>query len=128
MSGSMHKGESARPQRLQLSRRRGFDLQAMSVALNGLPAKRITRPGPWGNPFTTAETAERYGLPPDAAQARAVELCGQWLRGTLDPALSPGPPPSRAAIRAELAGHNLACWCRPGTPCHADVLIELANG
>ena len=30
-------------------------------------------------------------------------------------------------IRTELAGYNLACWCKPGTPCHADVLVELAN-
>jgi hypothetical protein len=119
---------TSRPQRLQLSRRRGFDLQAVSVALNGLPAKRITRPGPWGNPFTIEDIAERYGLAPEAAQARAVELCAQWLRGTLESDLSPGPAPSRAAIRAGLGGHNLACWCRPGTPCHADVLIELANG
>ena len=117
-----------RPQRLQLSRRRGFDLQAVSLALNGLPGKRITRPGPWGNPFTIAETAARYHLDRDAAQARAVELCAHWLRGTLDPELSPRPPPSRDTIRSELGGHNLACWCRPGTPCHADVLIDLANG
>lgn len=27
----------------------------------------------------------------------------------------------------ELRGKNLACWCRPGEPCHADVLLELAN-
>jgi hypothetical protein len=119
---------SAKPQRMQLSRKRGFDLQKASRALNGLPGKRITRPGPWGNPFTIEETAARYGLEADAAQAKAVALYGQWLRGTLDAGLSPGEPPSREAIRRELGGHNLACWCRPGTPCHADVLIELANG
>ena len=117
-----------RPLRMQLSRKRGFDLQAASHALNGLPAKRVTRPGPWGNPFTIEETALRYGLGADAAQAKAVALCGQWLRGTLDPMLSPGEPPSRELIRAELRGCNLACWCKPGTPCHADVLIEIANG
>lgn len=115
------------PQRMQLSRQKGFDLQAASRKLNGLPAKRVTRPGKWGNPFTIEETAERYKLDADAAQAKAVELCGQWLLGTLDKTLSPHPPPSRAEIRAELAGHNLACWCRPGTPCHTTVLIELAN-
>ncbi|WP_019732123.1 DUF4326 domain-containing protein [Mycobacterium avium] len=27
----------------------------------------------------------------------------------------------------ELAGHDLACWCPPDQPCHADVLLELAN-
>ncbi|HEY9415508.1 MAG TPA: DUF4326 domain-containing protein [Pseudonocardia sp.] len=31
-------------------------------------------------------------------------------------------------IRAELAGRDLACWCKPGDPCHADVLLEIANG
>jgi hypothetical protein len=118
----------ARPQRMQVSRKAGFNLQAASLALNGLPAKLITRPGPWGNPFSIDDMATRYGLDRAAAQAKAVELCGQWLKGTLDPALSPGEPPTRAVIRAELSGHNLACWCKAGTPCHADVLIELANG
>lgn len=118
----------ARPQRMQVSRKAGFNLQAASLALNGLTAKLITRPGPWGNPFSIDDMATRYGLDRAAAQAKAVELCGQWLKGTLDPALSPGEPPTRAVIRAELSGHNLACWCKAGTPCHADVLIELANG
>jgi Domain of unknown function (DUF4326) len=117
-----------KPQRMQLSRRAGFSLQAASKALNGLPAKRITRPGLWGNPFTIEETAAKYGLDADAAQAKAVALSGDWLRGNLDPKLSPGDPPSLRLIRSELHGHNLACWCRPGTPCHADVLIEIANG
>lgn len=116
-----------KPQRLQLSRKAGFNLQAASTALNGLPARRITRPGKWGNPFTIADTARTYGLDREAAQAKAVELCGLWLWGRLDKKLSPGDPPTRAEIHAELSGHNLACWCKPGTPCHADVLIELAN-
>jgi hypothetical protein len=119
---------SAKPRRMQLSRRRGFDLQKESMKLNGLPAKRVTRPGPWGNPFTIDDTATIYGLDPAAAQEKAVALCSQWLRGKLNPKLSPGDPPPLADIRRELAGHNLACWCRPGTPCHAEVLIELANG
>ena len=27
----------------------------------------------------------------------------------------------------ELRGHDLACWCPLGQPCHADVLLEIAN-
>jgi hypothetical protein len=27
----------------------------------------------------------------------------------------------------QLRGKNLACWCKLGDPCHADVLLELAN-
>lgn len=29
--------------------------------------------------------------------------------------------------RAELAGRDLACWCPLDQPCHADVLLEIAN-
>ena len=29
---------------------------------------------------------------------------------------------------AFLRGHDLACWCPLDQPCHADVLLELANG
>jgi hypothetical protein len=113
---------------MQLSRHAGFSLQAISKKLNGLPARRVTRPGPWGNPFSIDAMMQRYGLDRDEAQEKAVALCGQWLRGTLDPKLAPGEPPSRDTIRRALRGCNLACWCKPGTPCHADVLLEIANG
>ena len=29
--------------------------------------------------------------------------------------------------RRELAGKTLACWRPPDLPCHADVLLEVAN-
>jgi hypothetical protein len=31
-------------------------------------------------------------------------------------------------VREQLAGRDLACWCPLDQPCHADVLLELANG
>lgn len=31
-------------------------------------------------------------------------------------------------IRRALGGRDLACWCPPGEPCHADVLLEIASG
>jgi hypothetical protein len=117
-----------RPQRLTLSRQKGYSLKAQSLALNGLAAKKVTRPGPWGNPFEVAEIAKRYRLDAKGAQAKAVDLCTQWLIGALDPALSPGDPPPLGRIVAELKGYNLACWCAEGTPCHAEVLLEIANG
>lgn len=112
------------PTRIPLSRRRGFDLQATSLALNGLPAHSVARPGKWGNPFTIDEVARELGIAHDAAQAEAVDRHRRWIMGELDIAQ---PPPDRQSIRAELAGLNLACWCRAGTPCHADTLIRLAN-
>lgn len=33
-----------------------------------------------------------------------------------------------ARVKKELRGKNLACWCPLDQPCHADVLLELANG
>ena len=27
----------------------------------------------------------------------------------------------------ELCGHDLCCWCKPGDPCHGDILILMAN-
>ena len=113
-----------KPVRIVLSRRAGFDLQATSQSLNGLPAQSVARPGPWGNPFTIAEVQDELGLDKDAAQAEAVGRYGRWVRGEYD---GPRPPPSREKIRAELAGKNLACWCREGSPCHVDTLLKLAN-
>lgn len=31
-------------------------------------------------------------------------------------------------VREQLAGRDLMCWCPPGEPCHADVLLRVANG
>jgi hypothetical protein len=35
--------------------------------------------------------------------------------------------PTDDEIKQELRGKNLACWCPEGSPCHADVLLEIAN-
>ena len=113
-----------KPQRIVLSRRAGFDLQATSRALNGLPAQSVARPGPWGNPFSIAEVATETGLSTAAAQAEAVARHGRWLRREL---VTDRTPPTPDAIRTALAGRNLACWCRAGSPCHADSLLEIAN-
>jgi hypothetical protein len=111
--------------RLHLSRRRGFDLQATSLALNGLPARLVTRPGLFGNPFATARTFRRFLRRMSAAEImRAI----QYEDG--EPALVEGMGfiILRNRIRANiwhLRGHNLACWCKPDAACHADVYLDL---
>jgi hypothetical protein len=35
--------------------------------------------------------------------------------------------PQRRRIQDDLRGRDLACWCPLDQPCHADVLLELAN-
>ncbi|WP_018012507.1 DUF4326 domain-containing protein [Sinorhizobium medicae] len=113
-----------KPVRLQLSRRKGFDLQAHSTSINGLEAVHVGRPGPWGNPFIVG----KHG---DAA------YCFDLHKALLAGLLRVGADPDVGALERtrrfvsenvkELRGKNLACWCRPGAPCHADVLLEVAN-
>ena len=105
----------AMPVRLQLSRHKGFDLQALSHAKNGLPAVVVARPSKWGNPF-------RVGVDGTAAECVALFLHDLEVRL--------GAPLMGALLRrdlVELGGCNLACWCKPGEPCHADVLLEIVN-
>ncbi|RUV13567.1 MAG: DUF4326 domain-containing protein [Mesorhizobium sp.] len=111
------------PVRLRLSRAKGFDLQALSTATNGLPAVHVGRPGPWGNPFVVS----KHG---DAAYCVDLykALLGGLLRVGADPDVEALERTRRfvAENADELHGKNLA-WCKPGAPCHADILLKIAN-
>lgn len=69
---------------------------------------KVCRPGKWGNPFTVSEYGREAAV--DHYRQRLHEMVAN---GALD--------------LNELRGKNLACWCKLGEPCHADVLLELAN-
>lgn len=113
------------PVRLQLSRRKGFNLQALSHATNGLDAVRVARPGAWGNPFRVAPRIEEEGIViPEITRESAVTLYREYIERCLS---SVSAHHVRAAMDEHLRGKNLACWCKPGEPCHADVLLEIAN-
>lgn len=121
------------PVRLRLSRHKGFDLQAWSRAANGLAAVNVARPGRFGNPFTAAGCRDAGWRGDDHAIAeRCVEAFRVWIDGPHWRANWAGEESehARAAMLASLPalrGKNLACWCAEGAPCHADVLLELAN-
>lgn len=112
--------EDRAPTRIQLSRRKGFDLQALSLETNGLPAVKVARPTRWGNPVVVNEMR---GM---GAQA-ATEAYRRWLTKGPASLLSFRDPPRVSEVITQLRGKNLACWCKAGEPCHADVLLELAN-
>lgn len=115
---------TAAPVRLQLSRRKGFDLQALSRAANGLEAVNVARPGPWGNPFVVGV---------DGTASYCVDLYKAVLSGLIALTTKADVDAQKRCLDVahkrlhELRGKNLACWCRAGKPCHADVLLELAN-
>lgn len=113
------------PVRLRLSRQAGFNLQAHSLNVNWLPAVSVARPSRWGNPFIIGKTL-CIGSPQTQfididSNAIAVNAFRKMLECT------DRNYPTDAAIRAALRGKNLACWCVPDAPCHADVLLEIAN-
>lgn len=84
---------------------------------NTIKVDRSTR---WGNPFRVGDV----GVPTAAAAVRLFyKLCA-------DPSIASSHEffvftPAR--LRADLGGKNLACWCPRDEPCHADVLLEIAN-
>jgi hypothetical protein len=111
------------PVRLQLSRRKGFDLQQLSRDTNGLLAVNVARPSKFGNPC-------RVGTFKGYDAAKAVADFRLWVERDLSVRSFEGPygqPPTMQKIRDHLRGKNLACFCKPGEPCHADVLLEIAN-
>ncbi len=99
------------PDRVQLSRAKGWRMPPNTVS--------VARPGPWGNPFRIGDEILGRSVP-DAEAA-----VGHFRAMLADPEL-------RAAVGgypqdlSPLRGKHLACWCS-GQPCHADVLLELAN-
>ncbi len=105
------------PIRIQRSRAKGARL----VSPNGLPIVCVTRPSKWSNPFKLEP-----GRLDEAAQrkqrAASVEKFERALR-----AAEPILPITIAAVKRELCGINLACWCPLGEPCHADVLLFFAS-
>lgn len=102
------------PVRLQRKRMKGFYIKSP----NGLPIIYVGRPTKWGNPFkitpertqTEAVIAFRIWLFVDGCHANMTKK-KQWILENLP----------------RLKGKNLSCFCKEGTPCHADVLLEIAN-
>lgn len=99
------------PQRIQLSRKKGWRKPEGAVV--------VARPSIWGNPFRL----QKDHAWKDAAWA--VLQYGFWI-DRLEVFDGYPEPPSAEAIQS-LRGKDLCCWCPPDQPCHADVLLALAN-
>lgn len=108
------------PQRIQLSRTKGWRKPPNTVV--------VSRPSKWGNPFRVANDGGwvAYGWGRVwcgfDSRAEATECAIEKYRSVATRWQSFGLPNP-----AELTGKNLACWCPLDQPCHADVLLELAN-
>lgn len=123
---------STEAKRIQLRRTKGWRKPDGAIV--------VARPSKWGNPFRVEHTdpdGEFAECGPyfvddglgvtffhriDEARFYAAEC----FRLDLTMRELPGWP-TVEEIRDVLAGHDLACWCPLDQPCHADVLLELAN-
>jgi len=103
------------------------DAQVRMPALDGSEWEhegRLHKTSGERHPFVHPDGAITWHLVQDATGEQVVELYRRWLAKR---------PLHLAAVRKELAGRDLMCWCplpEPGQPdhCHADVLLRLANG
>ncbi|MBE3119156.1 MAG: DUF4326 domain-containing protein [Candidatus Atribacteria bacterium] len=99
------------PKRIQLSRKKGWRLPANTVI--------VARPTKYGNHVATA-----FGY---HKRSEAVALYREWLTSNTV-AWHPELRDSVLNSLHTLRGKNLACWCALNQPCHADVLLGIANG
>jgi len=97
-----------KPKRIQRKRARGWRMPAGAVY--------VGRPTKWGNPFQVGDLSDRGMLL--KTPSMVVEAYRRYLVANPDLARQ---------VQRDLRGRDLACWCAPDAPCHADVLLEVAN-
>ncbi len=103
---------------------KGAHFATMPARLAEPMIRASCRPGgtvldPFGGAGTTALAADRL-----QRNAILIELNPEYAEIARDRLASEG---GLFAGLPSLRGKNLACWCEAGEPCHADVLIEIAN-
>ena len=80
----------------------------------------VGRPSKWGNPYAFG------ALDPDARGVNRLMLTADSLvrayRGYAKRSVE-----VNSGWTKPLRGRTLACWCPLDQPCHADVLLEIAN-
>jgi hypothetical protein len=96
----------SKPKRIQRSRSKGWKMPANAIY--------VGRPTVWGNPYVVGSKLMNGET---LTAEKAVELYEQHLAANF----------SERDIRHCLRGKDLACWCAPDEPCHADVLLRIAN-
>jgi hypothetical protein len=141
-------GDMSEPRRVQLRRTKGWRKPDNTVV--------VARPSRWGNQYAFGtirglrNLADRYTFPDpnaivvmrygrhghydgtmyggyqslDEARYAAIDLFRRSLLAAfadVDGGLT------RDYYLGELRGKNLGCWCPLDQPCHADVLLGLAN-
>lgn len=112
------------PIRIQLRRTKGWRMPPNTVVVARGPGRIF------GNPFTIKDAIEVARVRQGQAPAFVVACFRIWLAGGRADWM--GQESDDAAKRIldaipTLRGKHLACFCPLDQPCHADVLLEIAN-
>ena len=112
------------PKRIQRKRAKGWRMPEGAVY--------VGRPSKWGNPngvgygpgawFASVSGGEMWFKTEAEARQRAVDVFRSDLLWDFSRFAD-----LREAYLWRLRDKDLACWCPLDQPCHADVLLELAN-
>lgn len=107
---------SEAPRRVQLRRSKGWRMPENTVT--------VARPGKWGNPWKVGDwfTVQMRGR-----EWRDVGYLDRETAVMFYRLFEVKNLENIGLDVSELRGKNLACWCPLDEPCHADVLLELAN-
>lgn len=107
-----------KPHRVQLSRAKGWRMPPNTVS--------VARPSKWGNPY---KPAQYWAAGFKGSRAVAIAHCVDAHRAWLERKAHFGHPVPQRPVPdlSPLRGKNLACWCSLDHPCHADILLEIAN-
>lgn len=97
------------PQRIQMSRQRPWRAEHPDAVI-------VARPSRYGNPFIVGDLF-------NGGNMSRQDVVDSFRRALVEKRLQF----SVAEVRRELAGRDLACWCKPSDPCHADVLLQIAS-
>ncbi len=109
------------PARFQRSRKAGYQLPKDVVY--------VGRPTIWGNPYPPGLFV--FAVPPNILSAAAISAAAENNVLTVEGSVAV----YAAYIKLnkkyfpleEIRGRDLSCWCACGEPCHADVLLTIAN-
>lgn len=107
-----------KPRRIQRRRAKGWRSPANTVY--------VGRPSPWGNPFVVGT----HGTREQCVELYKVLLSGHLMISSTSEHIAEQERVLRYVDKhyRELKGRNVSCFCPIDKPCHADVLLALANG
>lgn len=108
-----------KPIRIQRSRRKDYKTPENTIY--------VGRPTKWGNPFEISDTVSREQVVNQYFECVLSNIMTYVYFDELQASINFDRFKWIAENLHTLKGKNLSCWCKLDQPCHADILLKLAN-